>query len=157
MNFTIKELNELIYSLGTTATKGMLCDKELNASLLDRLYDELSRKIVSDAVEEVDTYFKDTLPNFKYTPPAPPSPKKESGWITQAILDYVDEVGVATFTEMNDFYKAITLGSNSFTHILQNLRTPYKNRKTQRYLAKTDNGKYVVRIASIHNWVEKSY
>jgi len=154
MNFTIKELNELIYSLGTTATKGMFCDKELNASLLDRLYDELSRKIVSDAVEEVDTYFKDILPNFKYTPPAP---KKESGWITQAILDYVDEVGVATFTEMNDFYKAITLGSNSFTHILQNLRTPYKNRKTQRYLAKTANGKYVVRIASIHNWVEKSY
>jgi len=154
MNFTIKELNELIYSLGTTATKGMLCDKELNASLLDRLYDELSRKIVSDAVDEVDTYFKDTLPNFKYTPPAP---KKESGWITQAILDYVDEVGVATFTEMNEFYKTITLGSNSFTHILQNLRIPYKNRKTQRYLAKTANGKYAIRIASIHNWVEKSY
>ena len=56
MNFTIKELNELIYSLGTTATKGMLCDKELNASLLDKICEELNRKFTNkEADEEVES------------------------------------------------------------------------------------------------------
>ena len=153
MNFTIKELNELIYSLGTTATKGMLCDKELNASLLDRLYDELSRKIVSEVVEEVDADFNDNLPNFKYTPPAP---KKLGEGTAQSILDYVEENVSATHKEMQEYYKSLN-GSNTFAYCLRNLIVPYKNRKTQRYLAKTANGKYVVRIANIHNWVEKYY
>ena len=37
MDLSIKELNELIYSLGMASTKGMMCDKKLNASLLDKL------------------------------------------------------------------------------------------------------------------------
>jgi hypothetical protein len=52
MKLSIKELNELIYSLGTTATKGMLCDKELNASLLDKLYCELNYRIGLEAIDE---------------------------------------------------------------------------------------------------------
>jgi hypothetical protein len=82
---------------------------------------------------------------------------KERGWITQAMLDYVDTNGASTFTEMNEFYQFITGGSNSFTHILQSLKVPYKNRPTQRYLAKEgrrgSNAKWVVKIANPSNWV----
>jgi hypothetical protein len=81
----------------------------------------------------------------------------ERGWITQAMLDYVDNAGASTYTEMNEFYKFITGGSNSFTHILQSLKTPYKNRKTQRYLAKEGkkgtNAKWVVKVANPSNWI----
>jgi hypothetical protein len=154
MNFTIKELNELIYSLGTTATKGMLCDKELNASLLDRLYDELSRKIVSEVVEEVDANINGIIiKNLKHTPSAP---KKLGEGTAQSILDYVEENVSATHKEIQEYYKSLN-GSNTFAYCLRNLIIPYKNRITQRYLAKTTNGKYVVRIANIHNWVEKYY
>ena len=52
MNLSIKELNELIYSLGTTANKGMMRDKELNASLLDKLYCELNYRIGLEAIDE---------------------------------------------------------------------------------------------------------
>ena len=52
MNFTIKELNELIYSLGITASKGIMCDKELNVSLLNKLYDELTNRIAEEAIDE---------------------------------------------------------------------------------------------------------
>ena len=45
MNLSIKELNELLYSLGTTASKGMMVNKELNSSLIDKLYNELSKKL----------------------------------------------------------------------------------------------------------------
>ncbi len=156
MNLSIKELNELIYSLGTTANKGMMCDKELNASLLDKLYCELNDKIAEEAIDE------EVEGNYLYIPTEDTDHNtKERGWIAQAMLDYVDEVGAATFTEMNDFYKAITLGSNSFTHILQNLRVPYKNRKTQRYLAKEgrggSNAKWVVKVANPSNWVVVNY
>ena len=176
MNFTIKELNELLYSLGTTASKGMMVNKELNSSLIDKLYSELSKKLefydengYEQADEDAFVFISNTIyPKLKaaverysdevrakHTPVK--LPKKERGWITQAILDYVDEVGAATFTEMNEFYKAITLGSNSFTHILQSLKVPYKNRPTQRYLAKEgsrgSNAKWVVKIANPYNWV----
>jgi hypothetical protein len=171
MNLSIRELNELIYSLGTTANKGMMCDKELNATLLDKLQCELNYRIGLEAIdeeievsshyvsnEEADEDYRSTLiqDSNRYE-----SSKKERGWVAQAILDYVDEVGAATFTEMNEFYKAITLGSNSFTHILQNLRVPYKNRKTQRYLAKEgrggSNAKWVVKVANPSNWVVSDY
>ena len=187
MNLSIKELNELIYSLGTTATKGMFCDKELNASLLDKLYDELNRKIkTQEAYDEVLSKLEDEGPEFdgagftykdnfrshfvsneeadedEFTDHLLgadlDSPiTKESGWITQAMLDYVDKKGAATYTEMENHYKIITGGSNSFTHILQSLRTPYKNRKTQRYLAKEgrplSNALWVVKVANPSNWV----
>ena len=81
----------------------------------------------------------------------------ERGWITQAMLDYVDNAGASTYKEMNEFYQFITGGSNSFTHILKSLGTPYKNRKTQRYLAKEgrkgSNAKWVVKVANPSNWV----
>lgn len=154
MNLSIRELNELIYSLGITAHHGMLVNKELNESLLNRLYDELSRKIVSEVVEEVDANFNGIIiENLKHTPPAP---KKLGEGTAQSVLDYVESMGLASHKQMQDYYKSLN-GSNTFAYCLKNLIIPYKNRKTQRYLAKTTNGKYVVRIASIHNWVEKSY
>jgi hypothetical protein len=55
MDLSIKELNELIYSLGMASTKGMMCDKKLNASLLDKLYEELNYKLKrqADITDEV--------------------------------------------------------------------------------------------------------
>ena len=60
MNLSIKELNELIYSLGITASKGIFVNKELNASLIDKLYSELNSKIAEEAIDEEvesDTYY----------------------------------------------------------------------------------------------------
>jgi hypothetical protein len=153
MNLSIRELNELIYSLGITAHHGMLVNKELNESLLDRLYDELTRKIVSEVVEEVDADFKDSLPNFKHTPPAP---KKLGEGTAQSILDYVEENVSVTHKEMQEYYKSLN-GSNTFAYCLRNLIVPYKNRPTRRYLSKMPNGIYEVKVATIQNWVEKSY
>jgi len=81
---------------------------------------------------------------------------KTRGYASQAILDYVDLKGAVTHKELERYYKSIT-GSNSFSHILQNLVIPYKNRKTQRYLAKEgkpySDAKYVVKVANPSNWV----
>ena len=64
--------------------------------------------------------------------------------------------GAVTYTEMSNYYKSIT-GSNSFSHILANLRIPYKNRKTQRYVAKEgkrySDALYVIKVANPSNWV----
>jgi hypothetical protein len=203
--------------LGITAHNGNFCNREVNESLLEKMYYELNARIAEEAIdEEVDEPEFDSagfskedrypmhecwcgsyetcdcisephdndgrnshyvsneeadedanLPKLgtkqfndmasAYFGGAPKLKTKERGWIAQAILDYVDEVGAASYTEMNEFYKAITLGSNSFTHILQNLRIPYKNRKTQRYLAKEgrggSNAKWVVKVANPSNWV----
>ena len=83
-------------------------------------------------------------------------PKAERGLITQCMLDYVDEKGAVTYSELHNYYKSLT-GSNSFSHMLKSLRTPYKNRKTQRYLAKEgkrySEAKYVIKIANPYNWV----
>jgi hypothetical protein len=82
--------------------------------------------------------------------------KRAPGLITQQLLDYVDVKGAVTYGELHDYYKLIT-GSNSFSHILKSLRIPYKNRKTQRYLAKEgkpySDAKYVVKLANPSNWV----
>jgi hypothetical protein len=197
MNLTIRELNELIYSLGTTATKGMMCDKQLNATLLDKLQDELNRRISEEAIDEEiesSTYYvsneeadEDALHMLTSFPIVDPFTSdsedltsaqnndydryessvekdydnhlkklKQRGYITQAILDYVDMNGAATYKEMNTYYKSIT-GSNSFSHHLYNLMTPYKNRKTQRFLAKEgssgSDAKYIIKVANPYNWV----
>ena len=76
--------------------------------------------------------------------------------VTQSILDYVEFKGEASYTEMQNYYRS-KFGSNSFSHILISLVVPYKNRPTRRYLYKTASGKYVVRVAGLHNWVEKDY
>ena len=45
MNLTIRELNELIYSLGIAGIYGSFTNKELSNSLHEKLHDELARKI----------------------------------------------------------------------------------------------------------------
>jgi hypothetical protein len=81
--------------------------------------------------------------------------RKASNGVTQLILDYIENTGPSTYTELNQFYRFITGGSNSFSHILKALRIPYKNRYTRRYLVKDINGKYIVKLANPSNWVEK--
>jgi hypothetical protein len=81
---------------------------------------------------------------------------KQRGYITQALLDYVDKKGAVSHGDLERYYKSIT-GSNSFSHILESLRTPYKNRKTQRYIAKEgkrySDALYVIKVANPSNWV----
>ena len=181
MNLSIKELNELIYSLGITASKGIFVNKELNASLIDKLYSELNSRIaiqsdITDEVidrvkshyvsnEEADEDYRSSLQqdSDRYESSVSEdydnhlSKLKTRGYITQALLDYVDKKGAVSHGELETYYKIITGGSNSFSHILDNLRTPYKNRKTQRYIAKEGkrytDAKYVIKVANPSNWV----
>jgi hypothetical protein len=177
MNLSIKELNELIYSLGIASHNGRFVNKDVNESLLEKLYSELNSKIAEEAIdEEVEssTYFvsneeadedyrismmqdeeryessvsKDYDNHF--------AKLKQRGYITQTLLDYVDKKGAVSHGDLERYYKSIT-GSNSFSHILESLRTPYKNRKTQRYIAKEgkrySDAKYVIKVANPSNWV----
>jgi hypothetical protein len=181
MNLSIKELNELIYSLGITASKGIFVNKELNASLIDKLYSELNSRIaiqsdITDEVidrvkshyvsnEEADEDYRSSLQqdSDRYESSVSKdydnhlSKLKTRGYITQALLDYVDKKGAVSHGDLETYYKIITGGSNSFSHILDNLRTPYKNRKTQRYIAKEgkrySDAKYIIKVANPSNWV----
>jgi hypothetical protein len=74
----------------------------------------------------------------------------------QSVLDYVERNGSVTHKEMQEYYKSLN-GSNTFAYCLKNLRVPYKNRNTKRYLIKNDIGKYEVRLANPSNWVVKEY
>jgi len=188
MNLSIKELNELIYSLGITASKGIFVNKELNASLIDKLYSELNSKIAEEDVsdwditlmdgldeevessthyvsnEEADEDYRSSLQqdSDRYESSVSKdydnhlSKLKQRGFVTQAILDYVDKKGAVSHGDLERYYKSIT-GSNSFSHILESLRTPYKNRKTQRYIAKEgkrySDALYVIKVANPSNWV----
>ena len=184
MNLSIKELNELIYSLGITASKGIFVNKELNASLIDKLYSELNSRIaiqsdITDEVidrvkshyvsnEEADEDYRSSLQqdSDRYESSVEKdydnhlSKLKTRGYITQALLNYVDFKGAVSHGDLERYYKSIT-GSNSFSHILESLRTPYKNRKTQRYIAKEgkrySDAKYVIKVANPSNWVEIDY
>ena len=171
MNLSIKELNELIYSLGITASKGIMCDKDLNVSLLNKLYDELNSKIAEEAIDEEVEYSSHFVSNEeadedRYESSVSKdydnhlSNLRERGYVTQAILDYVDRKGAVSHGDLESYYKSIT-GSNSFSHILQSLRTPYKNRKTQRYIAKEgkkySDALYVIKVANPSNWVVVNY
>jgi hypothetical protein len=203
MNLSIKELNELIYSLGITSHNGRFVNKDVNESLLEKLYSELNSKIAEDAIdEEVDEFtdellggdlefsshyvsnneadedyrstliqdsnrYEDSHMNTSF-PMVDPFTSviddyrihlrklKTRGYVSQALLDYVDRKGAVSHGDLERYYKQIT-GSNSFSHILQNLVIPYKNRKTQRYLAKEgkrySDAKYVVKVANPSNWV----
>jgi hypothetical protein len=189
MNLSIKELNELIYSLGITAHNGNFCNREVNESLLERLYCELNERIAEEAIDEeveedVDNFRSDTY--FVSNEEADEDYRlsllqdeeryessvmkdytnyvaklNERGFVTQSLLDFVDKKGAVSYGELETYYKIITGGSNSFSHILDNLRTPYKNRKTQRYVAKEgkrySDAKYVIKIANPSNWVEVDY
>ena len=191
MNLSIKELNELIYSLGITAHKGMFVSKDINESLLEKFYSELNSKIAEEAIDEeieysshfvsnddADEDYRSTLiqdsnrykdshmtTSFPIVDPFTSVSEdydnhlknlRERGFITQSILDYVDRKGAVSHGDLERYYKSIT-GSNSFSHILANLRIPYKNRKTQRYIAKEgkrySDAKYVIKVANPSNWV----
>ena len=177
MNLSIKELNELIYSLGITASKGIMCDKELNVSLLNKLYDELTNRIAEEAIDEEvesDTYYvsnEEADEDYRVSMLQDEQRYESSvmndydvhlrklktrGYASQALLDYVDRKGAVSHKELETYYKQLT-GSNSFSHVLQSLRTPYKNRKTQRYIAKEgkrySDAKYVIKVANPSNWV----
>jgi hypothetical protein len=203
MNLSIKELNELIYSLGIASHNGRFVNKDVNESLLEKLYSELNSKIAEDAIdEEVDEFTDELLggdlefsshyvsnneadEDYRSTliqdsnryeashmttsfPMVDPFTSviddyrihlrklKTRGYVSQALLDYVDRKGAVSYGDLERYYKQIT-GSNSFSHILQNLVIPYKNRKTQRYLAKEgkpySDAKYVVKVANPSNWV----
>jgi hypothetical protein len=189
MNLSIKELNELIYSLGIASHNGRFVNKDVNESLLEKLYSELNSKIAEEAIdEEVEssTYYvsneeadedakqRDYSAFSDYASTLQQdsdryessvskdydnhlSKLKERGFVTQALLDFVDRKGAVSYGELETYYKQITGGSNSFSHILDNLRTPYKNRKTQRYIAKEgkrySDAKYVIKVANPSNWV----
>jgi hypothetical protein len=80
----------------------------------------------------------------------------KNGEITTSILDFVEFLGEATFTEMNRFYQQDIQGYNSwdpvrdrggsFCHHLTNLRNPSKRvfDGKYRYLYKSPNGKWKV-------------
>jgi hypothetical protein len=180
MNLSIKELNELIYSLGITASKGIMCDKELNVSLLNKLYDELTNRIADEAIDEEvesDTYYvsnEEADEDFNMTyfnkilkeeneyasSLGLDKPKKRGEGTAQSLLDYVDMKGAVSHKELHEYYKSLN-GSNTFSWCLKNLRIPYKNRKTQRYLVKEgkkgSNANWVVKVANPSNWVVIEY
>jgi hypothetical protein len=197
MNLSIKELNELIYSLGIASHNGRFVNKDVNESLLEKLYSELNSKIAEDAIdEEISSHFVSNeeadedaslhmLTSFPIDNPFTSDDEdyrsalqqdsdryessvmkdytnyvaklNERGFVTQSLLDFVDRKGAVSYGELETYYKQITGGSNSFSHILDNLRTPYKNRKTQRYIAKEgkrySDAKYVIKVANPSNWV----
>jgi hypothetical protein len=178
MNLSIKELNELIYSLGIASHNGRFVNKDVNESLLERMYGELNAKIAEEAIDEeieysshfvsndeADEDYRSTLiqDSNRYESSVEKdysnylSKLNERGFVTQTLLDYVDKKGAASYSELQTYYRQITGGSNSFSHILDNLRTPYKNRKTQRYIAKEGkrytDALYVIKVANPSNWV----
>lgn len=180
MEFSIKELNELIYSLGTTAAKGNLYDKELNASLLEKLYCELNFKLSweDEELTEKEEWLEnrlseDSFPHYVTNDEADEDfrlslmqdeqryedskPNERFNGVSQFILDFVEANDVVSYGEMNDMYKAYTKGSNSFSHILKALQIPYKNRPTRRYIKQIARGTYTVLIANPTNWVVNDY
>jgi hypothetical protein len=177
MNLSIKELNELIYSLGIASHNGRFVNKDVNESLLEKLYSELNSKIAEEAIdeevesstyyvsnEEADEDYRISMMQDEERYESSVSKDydnhfaklKQRGYITQALLDYVDKKGAVSHGDLERYYKSIT-GSNSFSHILANLRIPYKNRKTQRYIAKEgkrySDALYVIKVANPSNWV----
>ena len=179
MELSIRELNELIYCIVIARMHGQLLGTSVADNLEVALRDELDKRLEMDlstkshyvSNEEADEDFLSTLEqdeqrydashmltSFPITDPfTSEAPKKERGWIVQAMLDYVDRRVAVTHGQLEDYYRFITNGSNSFSHCLINLKVPYKNRKTQRYLAKEgrarSNAKWIVKVANPSNWV----
>ncbi len=68
----------------------------------------------------------------------------EFGYVGWSILNYVEDKGFATYTEMEEFYQIQIRGQQkqkggSFIHHLHNLKRKDPNRKCKRYLHKSDN------------------
>ena len=181
MNLSIRELNELIYCIDIARKYGQLLGTTVADTLAVKLRDELDKRLAIDddgnyltipPKEDIKRSDDSVLQNFiaalqqdeeRYRNSHIVSNEEadeDAGYkpkgVTQSILDYVEFKGEATYTEMQNFYR-ITFGSNSFSHILISLVVPYKNRLTRRYLHKKANGKYVVKVAGLHNWVVNEY
>ena len=71
------------------------------------------------------------------------------GYIAQELIDFVERQGDATHTELHNHYRKITNGSNSFSHILKNVRNADPNRRCRRYIQKQGkrfcSGNYIVK------------
>ena len=159
MELSIRELNELIYCIGIARMHGQLLGTSVADNLEVALRDELDKRLEMDlsdgnylTIPSEDEIRSHYVSNEEADEDAGYKPKG----VTQSILNYVEFMGEATYTEMQNYYRS-KFGSNSFSHILISLVVPYKNRTTRRYLYKTASGKYVVRVAGLHNWVEKDY
>ena len=184
MELSMRELNELIYCISVARKHGQLLGTSVADNLEVALRDELDRRLEGDYLttikqdeqryenshyvsnEEADEDAFTSAQNNEYDRYESSVEKdysnyisklNERGFVTQTLLDYVDKKGAVSHGELETYYKQITGGSNSFSHILESLRTPYKNRKTQRYLAKEgrkgSNAKWVVKVANPSNWV----
>jgi hypothetical protein len=144
---------------------------ELNSSIAiqsditDEVIDRLKSHYVSNEEADEDfymTYFNKMLKeeNEYASSLGLDKPKKRGEGTAQSLLDYVDMKGAVSHKELHEYYKSLN-GSNTFSWCLKNLRIPYKNRKTQRYLAKEgrkgSNAKWVVKMANPSNWVVIEY
>ena len=176
MKLNIRELNELIYCIGIARMHGELLGTSVADNLEVALRDELDNRLEIDlsgashyvSNDEADEDYRLSLlqDSQRYESSVSKdydnhlSNLKVRGYVTQSLLDYVDKKGAVSHGDLERYYKSIT-GSNSFSHILESLRTPYKNRKTQRYIAKEgkrySDAKYVIKIANPSNWVEVDY
>ena len=172
MELSIRELNELIYCIGIARMHGQLLGTTVADNLEVALRDELDKRLEMDlssashfvSNEEADEDYRISMMQDEERYESSVSKDydnhfaklKQRGYITQALLDYVDKKGAVSHGDLERYYKSIT-GSNSFSHILDNLRTPYKNRKTQRYIAKEgkkySDALYVIKVANPSNWV----
>jgi len=94
------------------------------------------------------------------------------GEITKRLLDYVEIANGShphiskrndfypSWTELNNEYRDISGGSNSFSHHLPNLRNENTERKCGRYLKKIEGfpskfeGKYIVKYRKVHPRLE---
>lgn len=157
MNLSMRELNELIYCIDVARKHGQLLGTNVADMLAVKLRNELDKQLEMDFISTMKQD-EERYGNSHYVSneEADEDTSKERGWIVQAMLDFVDFYGAVSHKQLEDYYKAIT-NSNSFSHCLINLRTPYKNRKTQRYLAKEgkkgSNAKWVVKVANPSNWI----
>ena len=150
------ELHQTV--MGQRLIEGTLPDI---AHQLKRIADSLEKltesKSVSDNIGEslhMMTSFPMVDPFTSTIETKEPNVKGEG--TAQSVLDYVERNGSVRYKELHEYYKSLN-GSNTFSWCLRNLRVPYKNRFTKRYLIKNDNGEYEVRLANPSNWVVKEY
>jgi hypothetical protein len=134
------------------------------AHQLKRIADSLEKltesKSVSVGIDDIDTEYLARMlkeeNEYASSLGLDVKPKVKGEGTAQSVLDYVERSGSVRYKELHEYYKSLN-GSNTFSWCLRNLRVPYKNRLTKRYLIKNDNGEYEVRLANPSNWVVKEY
>jgi hypothetical protein len=135
--------------------------KSVSANLDETLHMMTSFPMVDpfSSESEIDTEYLERVlreENEYVTSLGLDKPKVIGEGTAQSVLDYVERNGSVRYKELHEYYKSLN-GSNTFSWCLRNLRVPYKNRFTKRYLIKNDNGEYEVRLANPSNWVVKEY